>query len=666
MAHFSEIQALIETLRPFYADVRLMSAENIRQLQERSLADLQGLDLCYACTHNLQTCRHCAAISAFETRSVRFKLEYFEPDIVQMEARYLEIDGEPYVLALTRRVNRSDMLESDNGEHLISMLTDYNSKLYHDALTGVYNRRYYEDNLRSHPGPAGVAILDLDDFKIYNDTYGHHGGDVALETAVEVVRRNIRQSDFLVRFGGDEFLLVLPRISSEVFESKLNRIRSEVFSASVPGFPHLHLSVSIGGVIQRERETMDEAVRRADLLMYQGKEQKNRVLMENVSAENTASSPLPEKNEKPQVLIVDDSAINRAILSDILLDDFRILEADSGEQCFTQLEAHPGDVALVLLDLVMPGMDGFEVLRRMNHDHLIEDVPVIMISSEDSDEFIRRAYEMGASDYVGRPFDARVVYQRVFNTIKLYAKQRRLISLVSDQIRRRERNISMMVGVLSQIVEFRNGESALHVQRIRVLTESILEWLASHPEYYPVTASDRDLIPLASALHDIGKVGIDDKILNKPGPLTPEEFNVIKTHTTLGARMLKALMPYYPDEPLLPVAYEITRWHHERWDGRGYPDQLEGDKIPLSAQVVSLADVYDALTSERCYKRAYTHAEAIQMILRGECGAFNPVLLQCLQEIEGSFQTLLDQSFGLLAPEGAGEALSFLESPDLS
>ena len=639
MYHFTDFAALLESLKPFYSDVRLLRPDVLEHIQEGERSNPQCA-FCYACAHKAQLCRHCAAKAALKARADRTKLEYFDTDIAHLTARYLEVDGAPCILETVELMPSGSIVESDDSEHLISQLTGYNSKLYHDALTGVYNRRYYEDIARSTVGDAGVAVMDLDDFKIYNDTYGHHGGDVALETAANVVRRHIRQSDALIRFGGDEFLLILSHITPEVFKGKLDAICREVYAASVPGFPHLHVSVSVGGVIKTADETMENAVRRADLMMYRSKNRKNQVIL--ADPDKPLPEPPPEDvHTRQQILIVDDSALNRAILSEILRGDFRILEAENGEQCLDPMHEHAGDIALILLDINMPHMDGFEVLNYMNRNHSIEDVPVIMISSEESDEYIRKAYELGASDYVSRPFNARVVYQRVLNTIKLYAKQRRLVTLVSDQIRRREKNISLMVAILSQIVEFRNGESALHVQHIRTLTECILEWMSTHQKKYVISAADQDIIPLASALHDIGKIGIPDEILNKPGRLTAEEFNIMKTHTTLGAKMLKEMEPYYPEVPLLETAYQIARWHHERWDGKGYPDGLKGDAIPLSAQVVSLADVYDALTSERCYKKAFPHETAIRMILNGECGTFNPVLIQCLRDIAPTLQQRL-------------------------
>ena len=409
---------------------------------------------------------------------------------------------------------------------------------------------------------------------------------------------------------------------------------------TLPGYPHLHLSLSIGAVLQGSADPLEEAVHRADSLMYQAKAKKNAIVLE--AGPLTLRERDLRQQRKRQILIVDDSERNRSLLSEVLQSDYRILEAPDSEKGLELLQEHLGDIALVLLDINIPVKDGFSVLQNMTRNHAIEDIPVIMISSDDSDAAIRRSYELGASDYVTRPFDARIVYRRVTNTIKLYAKQRRLVQMVSDQIRARENNTDTLVGVLSHIVEFRNGESGAHVLHIRIITELLLHRLLEISSQYPITAEQQDNIPLASALHDIGKIGIDEKILNKPGKLTPEEYEVIKTHSMLGAEMLHQL-ENFNEQPLLQTAYEITRWHHERWDGRGYPDGLKGDEIPISAQLVSLADVYDALTSERCYKKAFSHEKAVQMILNGECGAFNPLLLQCLTDMQTDLKVQLQQ-----------------------
>lgn len=331
------------------------------------------------------------------------------------------------------------------------------------------------------------------------------------------------------------------------------------------------------------------------------------------------------------ILIVDDSALNRMVLIEILgKENYTFLEAENGQQAVELLDCHP-EVDLLLLDITMPEIDGFGVLETMNQYHWIEETPVIMISAEDAYPFIERAYDLGASDYITRPFDARVVCHRVSNTLMLYAKQKRLVQMVAEQVYEKEKVSNTMISILSHIVEFRNNESGLHVIHIRTITELLLRRLRKKTDRYPLTETDISLISMASALHDIGKLNIPEQILNKPGRLTKEEFEIIKTHSAVGEHMLRQV-PFSQNEPLVKVAREICRWHHERWDGRGYPDGLKGDEIPISAQVVSLADVYDALTSERCYKAAFDHETALKMIVNGECGAFNPLLLECLMD----------------------------------
>ena len=335
---------------------------------------------------------------------------------------------------------------------------------------------------------------------------------------------------------------------------------------------------------------------------------------------------------RPLILIVDDVALNRALLSDVLCDKYNILEAKNGNEALLLLREKTSEISLVLLDMVMPQKDGMEVLSIMNKNGWINEIPVIMISVETSHSLIEGAYSLGVTDFIGRPFDEMVLMNRVNNTIRLYAKQKQLSNLVLSQIYEKTRNNSMMVTMLSHIVEFRNGESGLHVLHINTITEMLLRELLCRSNKYAINRDDIGIISTASSMHDIGKITIPDAILNKPGKLTPEEFNIIKGHSLNGAQMLNSV-PFGKDEPLMKHAYEICRWHHERYDGRGYPDGLKGDEIPIAAQIVSIADVYDALTSERCYKKAYTHEKALEMIHNNECGVFNPLLLECLDAI---------------------------------
>ena len=622
-----QLEEEIRHFRKIFQEIRLFPIGNISDIDEewRKINERQR---CYHYWKRETSCDNCVVMRAATTKEEKGKLEIVNGRIYQVIARYIEVDEKPYVLELIRCLDGDWSIGEINHERLIDMFVHYNDRLYRDAVTDAYNRRYYEDEMKNKKKNAGVALIDLDDFKLHNDTYGHQAGDMALYTVVDIIRKNIRKTDKLIRFGGDEFLLVMPEVTEEVFSQKLQLIQERIYNANVPGYLNLRLSISAGGVLT-EGDSIEEAVNRADKLMYQAKATKNKVVTQKDEREQY------EKHNqiKQRILVVDDSEMNRAILCEMLKDDFEIIEATNGQECVSLIEQYGKEISLVLLDIVMPIMDGFEILMYMNRNHWIEDVPVIMISSEESENYIRKAFKFGVSDYISRPFDSKVVYQLVFNTIKLYAKQRRLISMVSDQMHEKEKNNQMMVEVLSQIMEFRNGESGLHVVHINTLTRLFLERLVENTDAYNLTPDDCYLISTASAFHDIGKVGIDESILNKPGKLTKEEFETMKEHTLIGASMLDKL-EHYKDEKMIKIAYQICRWHHERYDGKGYPDGLIGEQIPIAAQVVSVADVYDALVSKRVYKDAYSHEQAMKMILNGECGAFNPLLMEVLVEIQ--------------------------------
>lgn len=559
-------------------------------------------------------------VNAFYEKKQLTRLELVGNEIYQIVAEYVEIDGKPCVIEMIKPLSGEHLVCPGGLEQFSGLVKSGN--VYIDQLTGALDRRYYEEFLRNTRVNAGVVMIDIDDFSLYNDSQGHTAGDEALKASADAIRRSVRMTDTVIRYGGDEFLVIMPGLTEDRFAQQMRYIRRQIRKVEIAGKGEAKLSVSIGGVLAGN-ELLSSAVERAGKLMFVSQGQDN--------AAGDGESAISSK--KLNVLIVDDSQLNREILSSMLGDQFSIMEASSGEECLELLKQYGTGISIVLLDILMPGMSGFDVLRYMNSDHWIDDIPVIMISSDYTAESVREAYDLGVTDYIRRPFDSKIVFHRVFNTIKLYSKQRRLVHLVTDQINEKEKNNDMMISILSHIVEFRNGESGMHVVHIRMLTEMLLEQLVKRTDRYALDNNTRMLITTGSALHDIGKIGIDDKILNKPGRLTPEEFEEMKKHTIIGAEMLKSL-GRYQNEPLIKTAHEICRWHHERYDGRGYPDGLRGDEIPISAQVVSIADVYDALVSERVYKKALSHETAIKMINNGECGMFNPILLDCMMSIQ--------------------------------
>lgn len=601
-ANLTDAEAAAEVARAakIYPVVRLLSADQVKSDRNCLLAG----DRC-----------PCLRQSSLEAMTSSDEIsERLLNDGVEYRARIrsLMVEGEPHVLLMVRPIDEREAAEED--------------PVYTDVLTSVRNRRYYEEKLHSARMNAGVAMIDLDDFRAFNDTCGRHAGDLALGAVAAAIRSGIRSTDELVRLGCDKFVAVMPNIPSDDFARRLRHVSDAVHATIVPGHEHVSLSACVGGV-RINGETVEEGVNRAVQLLSHAKAKPGTVVTDTDAIETFQS-------EKPSILIVDDSEMNRAILNEMLKDEYRILEADNGRTALDMVDRYGDELSLVLLDIIMPGVNGFEVLGELSRRSVADSLPVVMISSEDSDDVVLRAYELGASDYINRPFDARVVRRRVSNTIRLYAKQRRLTSLLSQQYNARVKNSRMLIDVMAGVMELRNGESGLHVTHIEKLTELLLGCLVRRSDKFLLDNEQRSTIAMASALHDIGKMSIDDAILNKPGRLTSEEFEIMKTHTTLGADMLLELGRQHTGNPLLEYAYQIARWHHERWDGKGYPDGLKGDAIPIAAQVVSVADVYDALTSVRVYKDAIPHQEAIQMILDGKCGKFNPLLLDCLLEVQ--------------------------------
>lgn len=596
----------MEQLRKVFPSVRMLTAEQVQAGE--ALGD--------------------AARQALEEKTTHSRMEYRGQELYEVTALFAQVEGTPCVLELERRLDRVMLLDPEESEQLFNNLAEYRGKLYRDAVTGAYNERYYQEKYRSRILTAGVAVLRVDDFKAANDVYGRCAGNSVLETVAGVLRRNLGEKDRLIRRGEDRLLLLLPEVGQSDFGQKLEHLRLQLAAAGVPGYSHLHISVSIGGVWIRDGE-VSAAVEHAERLATYAQMQKNTVITEQ-QPERTAAAPV---HRRQSVLIVDDSELNRKMLGQMLGSRFDIAEAASGEACLQLLEQNATGISIVLLDIHMPGIDGFTVLEEMNQKNLLEQIPVIMISSEDTVDAVRRAFDLGASDYISRPFDAKVVYQRIINTIQLYAKQRRLSAMAADLAFEKERASRMMIGILSQVVEKRNGESRDHVQRVAQLTSMLLAGLAQKTDRYPLTREMRRTIATAAALHDIGKMEICEDLLHKEGPLTEAERRTLQSHTLLGAQMLKE-QPECRDDAFARTAYNICRWHHERYDGGGYPDGLQGEQIPIEAQVVGLADVYERLVSRPVDGHARTHSEVVQMICTGVCGAFNPLLLDCLQDME--------------------------------
>lgn len=596
----------MEQLRKVFPSVRMLTAEQVQAGE--AVGD--------------------AARQALEEKTTHSRMEYRGQELYEVTALFAQVEGTPCVLELERRLDRIMLLDPEESEQLFNNLAEYRGKLYRDAVTGAYNERYYQEKYRSRILTAGVAVLRVDDFKAANDVYGRYAGNSVLETVAGVLRRNLGEKDRLIRRGEDRLLLLLPEVGQSDFGQKLEHLRLQLAAAGVPGYSHLHISVSIGGVWIRDGE-VSAAVEHAERLATYAQMQKNTVITEQ-QPERTAAAPV---HRRQSVLIVDDSELNRKMLGQMLGSRFDIAEAASGEACLQLLEQNATGISIVLLDIHMPGIDGFTVLEEMNQKNLLEQIPVIMISSEDTVDAVRRAFDLGASDYISRPFDAKVVYQRIINTIQLYAKQRRLSAIAADLAFEKERASRMMIGILSQVVEKRNGESRDHVQRVAQLTSMLLAGLAQKTDRYPLTREMRRTIATAAALHDIGKMEICEDLLHKEGPLTEAERRTLQSHTLLGAQMLEE-QPECRDDAFARTAYNICRWHHERYDGGGYPDGLQGEQIPIEAQVVGLADVYERLVSRPVDGHARTHSEVVQMICTGVCGAFNPLLLDCLQDME--------------------------------
>lgn len=632
-----ETEEMMKQLEKVFSIVRILDVEGLETANSLNKGKMPDHPCqCYSFWNRDTRCENCISARVLADKKQRTKIEFIDSDMYQVISRYIEIDNVPHIIEMINCLDSDTLIDSDGRKELIGKIAGYDKEIYLDVLTGAYNRKYYEDNVKMSTRVSGIAMLDIDDFKLYNDTFGHMAGDVALETVVGVIKEEIRKIDLIIRYGGDEFLIVMPGIEENSFVKKIRYIREKIDNTKVSGYPELKLSVSIGGVVSDGRP-IEYAIDKADKLMYKAKIRKNMVVTENdINEDNNNTSEV----KRFKILIIDDSEKNRGELTEMLEREFDVINASDAKQGIEMINKYGEDIALLLLEVKICGMSGFEVLTYMKHSGITENIPVIMISDEKSESFIRRAYDLGAVDYIGRPFDFQTVYTRVLNTIKLYAKQRRLEKLVARNMVEKEKNNRMLIGVLEQVIEYRNGESGIHVSHIKILTEMLLDKLMQKTDKYNLSWSQRMMIITSSALHDIGKVGIEEKIINKMEKLTEEESNEMKMHTLIGAGMIENL-DEYKDEELMQIAYGICRGHHERYDGKGYPDGLKGDDIPIGAQVVALADEYDRLVMGRPNKKSVSHEQAVNMIKDRECGKFNPILVECFLEISDEIKARL-------------------------
>lgn len=632
-----ETEEMMKQLEKVFSIVRILDVEGLETANSLNKGKMPDHPCqCYSFWNRDTRCENCISARVLADKKQRTKIEFIDSDMYQVISRYIEIDNVPHIIEMINCLDSDTLIDSDGRKELIGKIAGYDKEIYLDVLTGAYNRKYYEDNVKMSTRVSGIAMLDIDDFKLYNDTFGHMAGDVALETVVGVIKEEIRKIDLIIRYGGDEFLIVMPGIEENSFVKKIRYIREKIDNTKVSGYPELKLSVSIGGVVSDGRP-IEYAIDKADKLMYKAKIRKNMVVTENdINEDNNNTSEV----KRFKILIIDDSEKNRGELTEMLEREFDVINASDAKQGIEMINKYGEDIALLLLEVKICRMSGFEVLTYMKHSGLTENIPVIIISDEKSESFIRRAYDLGAVDYIGRPFDFQTVYKRVLNTIKLYAKQRRLEKLVARNMVEKEKNNRMLIGVLEQVIEYRNGESGIHVSHIKILTEMLLDKLMQKTDKYNLSWSQRMMIITASALHDIGKVGIEEKIINKTEKLTEEESNEMKMHTLIGAGMIENL-DEYKDEELMQIAYGICRGHHERYDGKGYPDGLKGDDIPIGAQVVALADEYDRLVMGRPNKKSVSHEQAVNMIKDRECRQFNPILVECFLEISDEIKARL-------------------------
>lgn len=621
-----EANEIVKNLKEVFPIVRILKEQDVHG----NTALDSNSHYCFNIWGEKIPCENCISAKTLKDHQDRTKIEYAFDKPFQVYSIYINIDGTNNVIEILKEIDQLS-IDPDDVRLLSTQLLHLNDEIYRDTLTGTYNRAYYDDKKHKiNTQCSGIAFLDIDDFKNINDIYGHHFGDEVLKEVASIELNNVRREDIVIRIGGDEFLYVAPNITKQAFHAKMETIRQQIATFVFHEHNKLRVTVSIGlDIIDKASMTLEDATMKVDQLMLAAKKNKNFVMSSWMDQETNFD--LISEEQKLFVLIVDDSQINRDILAYMLEDKYRILTANDGVEALQLVLEYKENISLILLDIEMPNMGGFEFLNELRLEGFIDSIPVMMISAADEPDVIVHAFDLGASDFIAKPFNSRILKQRVENIIKLFMRQRQFKNEIRRQIDRTHSVSKMTTIILSHIIGYRNHETEPHLMHVEQITNILLESLSKKDVAYHFSYEDINNIVAASGMHDIGKLGVPEYILNKPGRFTDEEYTIMKTHTTIGAEMLDSLTQYQ-DEPLVRYAHDIVRWHHERFDGKGYPDGLVGNDIPIEAQVVSVADVYDALVSERVYKNEYSQEEALQMILNGECGAFNPLLLECLKE----------------------------------
>ncbi len=669
----AEAYAFIKQMEQIYDSVRLVDTMNqsLIIVQEDGTLLRESIP-CFAAWGNESRCESCVAAKTFATKKKLENYKLMNGEIYHVLTTPFVLNDRECVLELLLNESDNQTIEAVGRGQMIEMINGLNKRMYTDALTGVYNRKYYEEHLFTLKDECAIALIDLDDFGSVNQAFGHSVGDAALRAVANVIKHFTRESDVLIRYGGDEFLLAFHEIPKETFVSKMNSIREKIAGLILPEEPAARLSISIGCAYRGE--SSDVSFEQASQQLGIAKNNRNSVVIDDICMElegKKTVAPMVEKNYSDGLLVKqpgDMQEIIRLFCRDY--DGLFKLDISNGRRTIYQSAgAYAGwlragenmgydEFRKAFAEQFMFAEERDAMLRHTSIDALRErmaedevffenirvvkngceqfyqikfvrdpyDSNILIVGGHSVDSSTRselRAWEERQTENAKETLLAKIVSER---TEELVAKNKQLKAINED-----------IVDAVGNIVEARDAESGEHIRRVKGFTRILAECVRKEYAEYHLTEDDVNIIVSASALHDVGKIMIPDSILLKPGRLTPEEFDVIKTHSQKGCEILKKTSFGWSEE-YLRTAMEICLCHHEKYDGRGYPNGLVGDKIPISAQIVSIADCYDALTTQRVYKAAIPCDEAYRMITNGECGAFSEKILHCLELCKDKFE----------------------------